>query len=355
MSKKLTLKEDNFISELKKNVNLKIKNKDYTPSYLDVKNVVEGLKSNLSLSIIAKKIRTSNKTDNEKIVLDIVAVFGTWLTHSEGRGLPKGKSKNVTIPEGFSPNNRHKRDVSKALTRILLQNPSDETISRFVARTYNTRSASIDHAVVAGVWGFAKRDRLELIENVSNDSVFQSQVIEAYNFLKLNLEDALTFIDNLYSIKVSKNNLDKIHDQLKKFSWLNEIEFNEILKIVELSIEDDSYMTLLNSKFNEFRNRIQSLKINEKYVSISELTAGQIRRICAQSGLVVESDQEKRSVEMEIRQTLKELGLSNDQDLLMPEAIRAFEKGRLPDFWQVLQNRLDGDLTWSEQLAELTN
>jgi hypothetical protein len=47
------------------------------------------------------------------------------------------------------------------------------------------------------------------------------------------------------------------------------------------------------------------------------------------------------------------MGLSSDADKLVPEALRATERNLLDEFWTILQSRVDGDITWSEQLEEL--
>ena len=357
-------KNDSVISAIRKKVQLIQNQKSFTPDIQSVINVVDAIVNNKSLSETAKKLAIKNIKEAEKAVLDIVAVFGTWLTHSEGKNsavleqmnlFEDGPKENL-IPKGFEPSAYHKRDVLKALARIKSQNPSEEIVSRFVARTYKVRSASLDHAIVAGVWGFAKRERLDRIENVSSDMVFLSQVIEAYDFVGASINSALLFLDEVSSIEITKRtNLNKLHAKIELNTWVFETEFLNIDKYILMAIESDSYHELLVQNFIKFQKRIVEFNLSEKISSIEKLTAGQIKRICFNAGFIVDSSADKRAIELEIRQTLKAMKLSNDQDLLLPEALRAAEKDRLTDFWQILQNRLDGDTTWAEQLQELTN
>jgi hypothetical protein len=84
---------------------------------------------------------------------------------------------------------------------------------------------------------------------------------------------------------------------------------------------------------------------------VGDLTLGQVRRICAISGIKV--DPENRSEETAIRATLKSMGFAGDADRLIPEALRCAENGLLDNFWAIMQARLEGDASWSSQLREL--
>lgn len=353
MSKNLY--NDEIINNLRLYIDKKLSTKDFIPNSKVVKKVVDGICDEKSLSEIASKIKSSSKEESEKIVLDIVAIFGTWLTHSEGKLNTQTVSKNSEIINlGFEPTNYHKRDVSKALIRIKSQSPNDETISRFVARTYKERTSVITHSVVAGLWGFITRDRLDRISNVSDDTSFLQSVVGAYDFLRTSLRDAEIFLSKLRNIKIStKTDLSKLAEDIKNNSWILESEFKNIEKYVNLSIENQEFLELLKIEFPKFLSRLDSYNLFGKSFELDEITAGQVKRICSNAGLIVDSSSDQRAIELEIRQTLKKMRLSNDQDLLLPTGLKASEKGRLQDFWIILQSRIDGDTTWSEQLQEL--
>jgi hypothetical protein len=337
-----------------------------TPDVEIVTIITKDLISKVPLKDTIKKLKIKKAKDSEKVILDVIATFGTWLTHSEGKNseleqmelfeVTPGSSKTASqVPLGYEPTASHKRDIVKALNRIVSSDPTPEVIARFVARTYKVRSASLDHAIVAGVWGFASRNRLDKIALVSDDKVFISQIIAAYDLIKFAMLTAQE--KKLRLIKFSKQDklpLTKLSDLAKSLSWLSEYEFAQLAASIELAKVDPSSIPGLKNQLNKLVKRIEEMPDIFSPVGIHSLTAGQIKRISAAAGLVVDHDPDQRGIEFEIRQSLKKLGLGNDSDLLLPEAIRASEKGRLDDFWSVMQNRVEGDLTWAEQLQELT-
>jgi len=348
-----TYDNDKFIKELKQSLKKREKANTFTPDVTIVNTIVDDLCKNQPLKVTAKKISSN---DSEKIILDVIATFGTWLTHSEGKLNNSSNSEEdfQILPQGYEPNSNHKRDITKALLRIRNAKPSSETISRFVARTYKTRSANLDHSLMAGVWGFAKRGRLSLIENVSDDPVFLSQVCEAYDLIVdtiKNAEKSLKFIVN--AANSSSIDLAKLGDHVQVCKWLSEYEMDELNSYIDLAKINAFNLKPLREHLKKFAKRVSSWPEIFYITNIGNLTAGQIKRICELNGIEVESTASKRAFELQIRQNLKSLGLSNDQDILLPDALRAAEAGKLDEFWLILQARVDGDSTWSDQLEEL--
>ena len=359
--------DDAIISDLRKKLSAASQVTTYTPDAEMVTTITCDLIARTPLKETIKKLKIKKNKDSEKLILDIIATFGTWLTHSEGKSneleqmelfdsLPESNKQVPIVPLGYEPKSSHKRDIVKALNRIVSSNPSQEVIARFVARTYKVRSASLDHAVVAGVWGFATRNRLDKIYLVSEDKVFLSQVIAAYELIKFAMLTAQEKKNRL--VKISKSDklpLNKLSDLALSLTWLSEYEFGQLVSSIELAKVDSNATFALANQLKKLVKRIEEMPEVFNPIGIHSLTAGQIKRISAAAGLVVDHNPDQRSIEFEIRQSLKKLGLANDSDLLLPEAIRSSEKGRLDDFWSVMQNRAEGDLTWAEQLQEITN
>jgi len=119
-----------------------------------------------------------------------------------------------------------------------------------------------------------------------------------------------------------------------------------------MSLKDKNSRTdLILSEFNFL---LKKLKIEITNINkIGDLNSGQIRRLASAQNIIV--DKPSRENETKIRSTLKQLGLSSDADILVPDAIRAEEINKLEEFWSIIQLRIDGDITWSEQLEELLN
>lgn len=339
------------------------------PSVTDITNIVHDLLAVVPLEDTAKKMPRGTTDEQVRMVLDIIGTFGTWLTHSIGASgvqvsyaaddeqmslfqsvvqnikgpSRKRKPSMVKIPLGYEPGASHKRDVTRALASIVAANPDDDVISRFVSRTYRTRSSTLTYAVVAGVWMFAVKGRLDRIEHVSSDAVFHSQVVAAYDLLDVARLDG---IKALHALSAGNLKIDSAKKAALQSIWLAEAEIGRILALLKEG--NPSYTVAVDS----LRKRMEAEPSKFNPTAISLLSAGQIQRICAASGLRVEPD--SRSNEIEIRSKLRTLGLSVDADRLVPEALRAIERGQQDAFWAVMQSRLEGDSSWADQLQELS-
>ena len=354
-----------YINSLKKNNDTYLATENDKPSLEQVKMVISDLINVISFSDTQKKLALSANVDAKKRILDIVATFGTWLTHSEGKSeasiinqidLPtNAKAKHgtnlVVIPKGYEIGIENKRDVSKALGRIVSSKPSEEVIVRFYSRTYQERSSALDYPMIANVWGFATRDRLKYINKVSDDSKFLQQVVSAYELLDDGIKSARSIIEkyiNKDEIKLS----EKVIFELNKIRWISEIEVSELKENYEMSKLNSSLISNTKESAKRFKDRLPFL-LTLIPNSVEDLNAGQVKRIVQGYGIQVDQDAETRALENEIRAKLKNLKLSGDMDKLLPEAVRAAEKSSLEEFWSILENRLDGDPTWHEQIQDL--
>lgn len=345
------------------------------PSVADVTTIVNDLLAIVPLADTAKKMPRANYDDQVRMVLDVIATFGTWLTHSQGasgvevafavdatqlplfqtaqRGdsdsadAPKARRKTqlATVPVGYEPSAAHRRDVTRALASVVSARPDSDVISRFVSRTYRTRSASLTYPLVAGVWLFAHKGRLDRIDRVSADSVFRTQVVAAYDLLDVARLDAIEAVKLLAS-RPAPEGRDELIAACKKSRWLAEQEIGRL----ERALTSAAPAGCANA-LEVFARTVGTDPAKYEPRSIAELSPGQVMRICAAAGLKVEYD--TRSEETEIRAKLRSLGLSVDADRLVPEALRAAERGQLDEFWAIMQARVSGDSSWADQLEDL--
>lgn len=353
---KCKILDEQSITLLKKELKSQTKN-NMKPGNETVILIVSDILNNIPLKKTAKKI---GKIPNpETYILDIVATFGTWLTHSEGKvstnivynkDLKKNKLTDnyVVIPDGYEPESSHSRDLLKALTAILVLRPSSDTVVRFVSRTYRSRTDLLDYPLIAGVWKFSTMDRLSTIKNVNQDEVFYSQVIASYDLLNKHLEATNNIVK---SIVLGNYQPKKLITELKKILWLNETEFSKVhstLNKINLKNDIESFKSVEKNLIKLIKSDFRKYNL----ISIRELTAGQVRRICEAEGLIL--DDSEKIDELEIRNNLKFLGLIRDADVLVPEAIRAYQKGLSSEFWAIMSARVDGDLSWTIMLQELS-
>ena len=347
------------------------------PTADDIAVVVADLMAVTPLADTAAKMPRPTLAEATTMVLDIVATFGTWLTHSEGRSgvavsfaaddeqltlfqvarkagrnLVKPVSNGpvtVKVPVGYEPGSTPNRDVTKALAAIVASAPSADVISRFASRTYRTRSSVLAYPLVAGVWKFATAGRLDAIDKVSPDPVFHAQVVAAYDLLDVARCEAIEYVR---SIVESDQGLtpDHISRACERAGWLSELEFGR-LRHAASAATDDKTTALLEIAVKRFKAAVRAEPGRYRPVSIAALTAGQVQRICAAAGLTIEDT--TRTEELEIRSRLRELGFSRDADRLVPEGLRAYQRGQSAEFWAIMTARREGDQNWSEQLEEL--
>lgn len=342
------------------------------PTVADITTIVTDLLNVVPLEDTAAKMPRTDKDQQVKMVLDTIGTFGTWLTHSVGasgadvafvRDEPqlslfqtvntvvkqlkpsrRHQPASVKIPMGYEPSAWHKRDVTRALAAVVTSAPNADVIARFVARTYRTRSSGLTYPLVAGVWMFAIRSRLDKVDQVSNDPVFHGQVVAAYDLLDVARLDAIDALERLAGGTLKPAAARKA---ISKSRWLAEAELGRIEHL--LNTDQAAYSRAVE----QLQRRLAVDAARYRPVSIAALSAGQIQRVCAAAGLKIEND--RVSEEAEIRGRLRQMGISVDSDRLVPEALRALEKGTLDAFWEIMQARLDGDTTWGEQLQDLAN
>ena len=145
----------------------------------------------------------------------------------------------------------------------------------------------------------------------------------------------------------TSKNYKKIYTILLSVIWLKE---SSILRFLSHKDRNSTNKTI-QSEFN-FLLKILFAELNN-INNIGQLNSGQIRRLAASKGISV--DLVSRENETQIRSVLKNMGLGSDVDKLVPDALRAEEMDRLDDFWNIIQLRIDGDVSWSEQLEDLLN
>lgn len=363
-----------LIEELRARVKRRKANQPVRPTVEQVATIVSDLADTVALSDTAARMRQGSTKAGERLVLDVVATFGTWLAHSVGRAdvtssyaseeakpaqtelfpvpakAKKRRKNHVVIPDGYEPSGPHKRDVDKALCTIVAHRPDAEVIARFVARTYTTRQSHLGYPVVAGVWGFARHGRLASIDLVSDDIVFQTQVLEGFDVLDVGREDAGKAVEKIVADEnVSPKDVLKACDRA---FWLDEQTFSTLRKVAERAKKDPAENPRLRREIGLLRRKVAAHPGRYHPSQVSDLTLGQVRRICEINGIRVEP--ENRAEETEIRNTLKSMGFSVDADRLVPEALRCADSGTLDAFWEIMHARAEGDPDWSRQLQELS-
>ena len=342
---------DKLKNESKKKLSIIEKNR---PSYKDVNKIVKDLVQGKTLTSTIKKINGSNNEQKKEYIINVIAKFGTWVTHSLDLSNTETSNKNkksfnvIKIPKGYEPELNNGRDITRAISAIVSNNPGNEAIARFVDRTYRLRNPSISLNTLNSICCFSNQGRIYNISKVSDDPVFVQNIVLSYNLLYNGIKDAEKSLNKLTTLaNDTSKNYKKIYTILLSVIWLKE---SSILRFLSHKDRNSTNKTI-QSEFN-FLLKILFAELNN-INNIGQLNSGQIRRLAASKGISV--DLVSRENETQIRSVLKNMGLGSDVDKLVPDALRAEEMDRLDDFWNIIQLRIDGDVSWSEQLEDLLN
>jgi hypothetical protein len=342
---------DKLKNESKKKLSIIEKNR---PSYKDVNKIVKDLVQGKTLTSTIKKINGSNNEQKKEYIINVIAKFGTWVTHSLDLSNTETSNKNkksfnvIKIPKGYEPELNNGRDITRAISAIVSNNPGNEAIARFVDRTYRLRNPSISLNTLNSICCFSNQGRIYDISKVSDDPVFVQNIVLSYNLLYNGIKDAEKSLNKLTTLaNDTSKNYKKIYTILLSVIWLKE---SSILRFLSHKDRNSTNKTI-QSEFN-FLLKILFAELNN-INNIGQLNSGQIRRLAASKGISV--DLVSRENETQIRSVLKNMGLGSDVDKLVPDALRAEEMDRLDDFWNIIQLRIDGDVSWSEQLEDLLN
>lgn len=345
------------------------------PTLDQIRMVAQGLCSAEHLAQTSRKVTGDSGWAGQTFVLDVITALGTWLTHSQGSShvhavnldaqsaqvgahqclakecTPSKPVSLVAIPFGYKEGEAGKRNIDRALTAVIRHQPDDETLGRFAARVYGTRTAAMNYQVIAGVWGFAARGRLSSLHRVSEDPVFLAKAIEAYQILSTAREDGVAALLSLMSQEAS--GLDEVESLARTALWVSEADLTRVVRSVETARMRGSDALVLVER--DIR-RLEHLATQEpeRFLPdrVGSLTLAHVRRISEAAG--IDTDPGDRALERSIRAQLKALGVHTDADILLPEALRASANGQMDRFWEIIGGRADGDSGWMSQLEELS-
>lgn len=351
--------KSNTIEKMRFNLKNQQVTKEVKPSVENVSIITNDLLNGVSFKETFFKMPGKTQKAKKEFTLNIITKFGTWLSHVEGAIKTTAVTENydlldlakdieiqssdtheVVVPYGYAPKNTGNKDYTTAIASIIAHNPESSVIERFVSRAYRTRSSDLTYPLIAGVWMFSKLERLENIDLVSDDTVFHKKVVAAYDLLKIAINDAQESLEIINDSDVKKNRRKLINVCVKN-RWVDESLFSEIEK------------TLRDRKYDKAEKLIRHLQTRSGLFpkNISDLTAGNVRKLCEYSGIPVEHTE--RVDETPIRSKLKSLGFAKDSDYLLADALKAYQKGLEAEFWDIMSLRSSGDPSWVTKLDEL--
>jgi len=191
-------------------------------------------------------------------------------------------------------------------------------------------------------------NRLGSLAQVSKDPAFLGLAVEAYDLLDVARQDGLGALDDL--LTCDTENTDEIKRLAGKASWIAERQMLAISRAAARGKADPLAQARLNRELGYLQAAFAAGTLSLPQ-GVRHLTLGQVQRIATNSGVQIEPHD--RVEVADLRTGLKELGMASDTDMLLGAAVTCAENGTLDRFWEILGNRVAGDPSWTEDLAEL--
>jgi hypothetical protein len=301
------------------------------------------------------KVRNRRKAENDAEE-QILLFGGTKKVKARSRSRRKNKDtvdlgpQPIVVPRGFERKAWHGRDVTKALAAIVVTDPDDETVARFISREYQEQAKVLTYEHLHLVWFYAKMQaEAKLEEFGAKNPVFAALAVEAFDTLDYARRDAGDALRELAAGNV--DDLDALLHACAKAAWLAEGDLAKVERLIQAAKLRDTAVNALARELGYLSQRLKTTPARYLPRTIAELNAGQIRRIAAAAGLDV--DNGGRDDERELRQRLRDYGFGADLDRLVPDGMNAIRTGRLDQFFRVMDARKDRDNTWHVQLRAL--
>lgn len=333
-------------------------------------DIVSSLVSGLPLQYAAKVLDPSgDEKEACERVLDIVVEYGTWLsrTYKSAPGRPyvlapegvqlqlfaahtrstaKSERAALIVPRGYEAlagprPGSGKSGLNSVLTLLHYQPGADEA-ARYLHIERRRRERAMSFDMLAAVWGFASRGRLDDMLGLGGDPRFVRLSVEAYELLETYRQDAVRGLVRL--VGPESPDMGEVPELVTRCVWLAEGPLGRLSKAA--SIGD---VRALASETSSVSQRVRSRAILVPS-RVGEMSAGQVRRIGHLSGLLDESStfQEER----EIRSRLRSMGFGKDAERLSADALAASRAGNIDLFWEAMDARSEGDMSWSDVLSE---
>lgn len=317
---------------------------------------VQMLKDGRSASDIATATELT-ETD----VIDLGARLGTWLTHVLGaveanieiaaktqQPMLFPGPDQVVIPLGFERRAKQRRDVVRALATILVHNPDEATLSRFLDRLYPSKTSVLAARDIFVVWRFAQLGRINDLASIATNPAFNRTMASAYYALETAIADAEAGLRVL-----SDDTADPadVRTACVAAKWIHESRITKMERLASNVCDAGAAPEILRREQRYFAREMAAAPHLWCFTSIEQLREGQIRRIVEAAGLV--GDDGRRDA-LDIRNRLVALGeesgfdLARDLDRLVPEGLRAKRAGVEDLYWEGIEARIGGDPHWRD-------
>jgi hypothetical protein len=348
------------ITEAIAEMRLQVEDTDVRPTTVLLRTIVDDVRACVPLDDTAATLGLDRMD-----VLNTAAKLGIWISHVHGganvatvtaasmkKQLSAAQRKNtVVVPLGYQRGAEHRREVSKALAAIVVFNPDDDELARFVTRQYKPRTTEVDYHIVTSIWYAATQGRLHDVKDVNPGSPrFVQSALTAYDILSLAVQRAQEGIVTIMDATINDlDDLDDLETACTKSEWIAEREFTKLREIVAAVRESPVAGRILERELGFLKARINASPQDYYPRRIADLSKAHVRKIALAAGVTVEPQVGLKKAA--IRTRLREMGFASDVDMLIHQAAAADRAGAMPAFWEAMESRANGEIDWDIELA----
>lgn len=304
--------------------------------------------------------------------------IANWRSKTNPKGFPRELTDALRIastdwgslPQGYDRDAVHGRDVHGSLAAVLAQPVEDPEIIRFVDRTYSTPDIPLeaDHVqlfhwlvsnglevklldLTAKAVKVERRTAVLVPTGGTSNIPLAKLMVAAYDLLEVARADAVRALARVVRGQVTE--AGQVRTELASAQWLAPGPIGKIVSICErwASNPDNTRLEqIYTSALATFCQSVRTRPDNFVVRNVAQMTSAHLAQVLTLSGLAVDDGEEKAAAS-ELRTRLIEMGLRNDLDRELPEAMRAWRAGRLEEFYSSRHARLEGDPEWARLYA----
>lgn len=336
-----------------------IRDRDHdTLDYRQMLRIVQGVAAGEPLADTADAVGIDRQR-----VIDAVGEFGTWLSHVHGampdtarNGAADGR--RAATPVGYADDGReHNSNVDTSAATIAWYRPDRATLLRYVARRRPSPLRAITYPLLTLTHFFARIGRLSDLDGINPDNpTLAARLITAHDMLRDAANTSNRSVGRLLTVDVvADGDLDGTRDTLEQIladtSWAFEAELRPLARAVQHARDAEDSPALraaLNSSVQTLQGKVRARPSDWLFSEVGDISAAGVRRLAEGAGLLIE--QPGRREVGRVRDRLRALGLGNDVDQLVDDALLAEHLGVGVEFWDAMARRADGDPTWETGL-----
>ena len=257
----------------------------------------------------------------------------------------RSEMHSVVLHQSFKPKaaGGDVRDVVSSCAMIILGNPGDHDLARYLQRSRKTEKL-LTYEHVTLVWMFAKLGRISDLPYINPSSPGLKKVLaEAYNLLETARSDAMR------GLKILTDEKSKPEEMRDAAIMLQSIHPGLASRLVRTI--DTGVAKLIQQECSQLKRYLSVASDTLVLDEIASLGEEHVLRICR--GIGLHTDGSSRVEESHIRARLTQMGLVNDTAKLLHTGVAAARQGVENQFWEAVDRWVDGEKNWDSDLLTL--